>query len=285
MLTTALKMPHICIYTLCMQICAQADYYTLKWHIDLLALKGSCFPNVWNAINIRKNSLWGSLLVFSRLSCCAAATCPTGFCTQSPHVVTGEWEPSREWRWTGSGGRSPTPGTKAHRRGRTQPGTACCSGWPQSPASGTQTAWVTNRNTRWTVTGDCWGPWTEQSLPEQLVADFQFCVQVTVLSLIPTILSIFYLLEQQRVCTSQSNLCTAHCCEQEMLLQKKKIQLFSSVFHKGILPSYHATQTPAVKDVIVSCCHGSRGCHQKSCYLPMTSSGQVLLNKSMQIRG
>lgn len=211
MLTTALKMPHICIYTLCMQICAQADYYTLKWHIDLLALKGSCFPNVWNAINIRKNSLWGSLLVFSRLSCCAAATCPTGFCTQSPHIVTGEWEPSREWRWTGSGGRSPTPGTKAHRRGRTQPGTACCSGWPQSPASGTQTDWVTNRNTRWTVTGDCWGSWTKQSLPEQLMADFQFCVQVTVLSPIATILSIFYLLEQQRVDTSQSNLCTAHC--------------------------------------------------------------------------
>lgn len=152
MLTTALKMPHICIYTLCMQICVQADYYTLKWYIDLLALKGSCFPNIWNAINVKKNSLWGSLLVFSRLSCCAAATCPTGFCTQSPRVVTGEWAPSREWRWTGSGGRSPTPGTRAHRRGRTQPGTACCSGWPQSPASGTQADWVTNRNTRWTVT-------------------------------------------------------------------------------------------------------------------------------------
>lgn len=155
MLTTALKMPHICIYTLCMQICVQADYYTLKWHIDLLALKGSCFPNVWNAINVRKNSLWGSLLVFSQLSCCAAATCPTGFCTQSLHVVTEEWGPSREWRWTGSGGRWPTPGTKAHRRGRTQPGTACCSGWPQSPASGTQTDWVTIQQ-KHTMNSDGW---------------------------------------------------------------------------------------------------------------------------------
>lgn len=141
---------------------------------------------IWNDdINLRKNSLCASLLAFSRLSCCAAATCPTDFCTQSRCVATGVWGPSHEWRWTGSGGPPPTPGTRVRRRGRTPPGTACCSGWPRSPARGAHADWLTERNTATTATGDCYGvthTHTHQAdlvhlLPKQLTVDFRFCVR------------------------------------------------------------------------------------------------------------